>query len=135
MSCRAALDGAGRRRGATGEKLDYAWTDLTYLLHRTTSAGATTSPTAASPTAPTTRCAAPRVAQRASTPEIWNPLPRFDTVQQDNQLEQHRSRSATSTRRRANGTLPAVSWVIPVAERQRTPARARQRRPDLRHRR
>ena len=54
---------------------------------RTTSAGATTSSRARSPTATTTRCSARRSPQNAKTPGIWNPLPWFDTVQQDGQRE------------------------------------------------
>ena len=36
--------------------------------------------------------------------------------------------------RRAAGTLPAVSWVVPSRRGQRAPAGARRRRPGLRHR-
>ena len=43
-----------RRRAAAPTRPDYAWTDLTYLLHRATSAGATTSPRAPSLIAGTT---------------------------------------------------------------------------------
>ena len=52
------------------------------------------------------------VPQNATTPGIWNPLPYFDTVQQDGQLENIQSARRTSTRP-PDGTLPAVSWVIP----------------------
>ena len=50
--------------------------------------------------------------QSARTPGIWNPLPSFDTVREDNQLGniQDTRRFYSAVR---SGHLPAVSWVIP----------------------
>jgi phospholipase C len=50
--------------------------------------------------------------QSARTPGIWNPLPSFDTVHEDNQLGniQDTRRFYAAVR---SGHLPAVSWVIP----------------------
>ena len=66
---------------------DYAWTDLTYLLHRDhVSWGyyvvSGTEPDCENTAAET--CAA--VSQNANTPGIWNPLPWFDTVAGRHQL-------------------------------------------------
>jgi hypothetical protein len=50
--------------------------------------------------------------QQAKTPGIWNPLPYFDTVKQDGQLQNITDVSnffAAAT----HGTLPAVSWITP----------------------
>ncbi len=52
------------------------------------------------------------VAQSASTPGIWNPLPLFGDVQQDHQLGNIKPLGAYLDAARA-GTLPAVSWVVP----------------------
>jgi phospholipase C len=90
----------------------YAWTDLTYLLHKRgvrwgyyVSAGR--QPDCANGEA---RC--PAVPQDALTPSVWNPLPYFPTVRRNGQLGnvQPVENLFAAARR---GTLPAVSWVIP----------------------
>jgi phospholipase C len=91
----------------------YAWTDLTYLLHKH---GVSwryyvfkgTEPDCEQDSAMS--CAP--VAQSAKTPGIWNPLPYFTTVQQDDQLANIQSLSDFFTAART-GTLPAVSWIVP----------------------
>jgi phospholipase C len=92
---------------------DYAWTDLTYLLHR---AGVSwryyvfkgSEPDCEDDAAMS--CAP--VQQGPRTPGIWNPLPYFDTVQQDGQLGNIQSLTQFFTAAKA-GTLPAVSWIDP----------------------
>ncbi len=92
---------------------DYAWTDLTYLLHKDhVSWGyyvvTGTEPDCENPAAET--CAA--VQQSSGTPGIWNPLPWFDTVKADNQLGNIQSTDKFYAAAKS-GTLPAVSWVVP----------------------
>jgi phospholipase C len=70
----------------TGQPI-YAWTDLTYLLHKDDVSWRYyvvpgTEPDCEHPAAET--CAP--VNQNSNTPGIWNPLPWFDTVQADGQL-------------------------------------------------
>jgi phospholipase C len=92
---------------------DYAWTDLTYLLHK---AGvpwgyyvvAGTEPDCQNDAA--VSCAS--VKQDAKTPGIWNPLPFFDTVRQDGQEGNIQSVENFYTQAKS-GALPAVSWVVP----------------------
>jgi phospholipase C len=96
-----------------GQVPDYAWTDITYLLHRhQVSWGyyvfAGGEPDCENDESVT--CAA--VGQNAKTPGIWNPLPYFDTVREDGQLGDVQSLGAFYTAARA-GTLPAVSWIDP----------------------
>jgi phospholipase C len=91
----------------------YAWTDLTYLLHKHhvswryyVSAG-----TQADCDNPA-QVACASVNQDANTPGLLNPLPAFDTVRDDKQLGniqavQQFYKAAKS------GALPAVSWVVP----------------------
>ena len=91
----------------------YAWTDLTYLLHKdNVSWGyyvfAGTEPDCEDDSAMT--CAP--VQQGPKTPSIWNPLPHFEDVHQDNQLSDVQSLSNFFTAAK-NGTLPAVSWISP----------------------
>jgi phospholipase C len=99
--------------GATSDQPVYAWTDLTYLLDQShVSWGyyvvSGTEPDCENDAAMT--CAP--VQQSSSTPGIWNPLPWFDTVKADNQLAN--IQDVTNFYAQAkNGTLPAVSWVVP----------------------
>jgi len=91
----------------------YAWTDLTYLLHKShVSWGyyvvSGTEPDCENPAAET--CAP--VEQNSSTPGIWNPLPWFDTVQADDQLGNIQDVDKFYAAAR-NGSLPTVSWVVP----------------------
>ena len=91
----------------------YAWTDLTYLLHRAHVSwryyvAKGNEPDCANDALIT----CPRVAQSASTPGIWNPLPYFTTVQEDRQLQNIVSVSRFVSAARS-GHLPAVSWVVP----------------------
>jgi phospholipase C len=119
MSCKNALQAPTnppdfhRRQGLSGSPPDYAWTDLTYLLHN---AGVTWGYYVFKGSEPDceqdSAIACRPVGQTARTPGIWNPLPYFDTVKQDSQLGNIQSLSdffaATKT-----GTLPAVSWINP----------------------
>jgi phospholipase C len=91
----------------------YAWTELTYLLHKQSVSWAYyvfngTEPDCQDASAVT--CAP--VGQNAKTPGTWNPLPYFDTVKQDGQLGNIQSLTNFYTAA-ANGTLPAVSWIAP----------------------
>ena len=91
----------------------YAWTDLTYLLHKNNVSWgyyvfAGTEPDCEDDSAMT--CAP--VMQGPKTPSIWNPLPHFEDVHQDNQLSDVQSLSNFFTAAK-NGTLPAVSWISP----------------------
>jgi phospholipase C len=92
---------------------DYAWTDLTYLLHRDKVnwgyyVVSGTEPDCENDAA--ISCV-PRT-QGAKTPGIWNPLPFFDTVKADNQLGNIQS-VANFYQAAQVGDLPAVSWVVP----------------------
>ncbi len=91
----------------------YAWTDITYLLHQYGVPWAYyvfkgTEPDCENDSAMT--CAP--VQQGPTTPGIWNPLPHFTDVQQDDQLANVQSLSNFFTAAKA-GTLPAVSWIDP----------------------
>jgi phospholipase C len=96
----------------TGRKPSYAWTDLTYLLHRHHVSWRYYVFAGSEPDCETGAmfCAPKR--QRAKTPGIWNPLPWFTTVRRDHQVRNVVSIShffAAAKR----GVLPAVSWVEP----------------------
>jgi phospholipase C len=102
--------------GATRNTPIYAWTDLTYLLHRSrVSWGyyvvSGTEPDCRNDAAVT--CAP--VKQSSSTYGIWNPLPFFDTVKADHQLGNIKSVDRFYAAAKS-GHLPAVSWVVPSGE-------------------
>jgi phospholipase C len=96
-----------------GRRPIYAWTDMTYLLHRSGVSWGYYVVTGSEPDCenPAAIACAP-VRQDAKTPGIWNPLPYFDTVKADGQLGNIQSvdRFYQAAKR---GRLPAVSWVVP----------------------
>jgi phospholipase C len=111
-----AKTGGGYPKAAKRGEPIYAWTDLTYLLHKHhVSWGyyvvGGSEPDCENPAAET--CAP--VKQNSNTPGIWNPLPWFDTVKADHQLGNIQSvdRFYAAAKK---GTLPAVSWVVPSGE-------------------
>ena len=91
----------------------YAWTDLTYLLHKKKVSWGYYVVPGSEPDCENdnaVKCA--RIRQNARTPGIWNPLPYFDTVRNDHQLGNIRPVSKFYAAAK-HGTLPAVSWVVP----------------------
>jgi phospholipase C len=100
-------------RIALPTKPNYAWTDLTYLLHRY---GVSWRYYVFKGSEPDCEDDASMscvpVAQGPKTPGIWNPLPYFSTVQQDRQEGDIQSLKHFFADARA-GTLPAVSWIDP----------------------
>jgi phospholipase C len=118
-SCTNALQSPNMTPGSyaithpRSQKPLYAWTDLTFLLHKY---GVSwryyivpgTEPDCENDSA--VSCAP--VNQSPKTPGIWNPLPYFYTVRQDGQLKNIQSISKFYAAAKA-GHLPAVSWVVP----------------------
>jgi phospholipase C len=91
---------------------DYAWTDLTYLLHRDNVSWGYYIKKGPEPDCEDAKVFCAYKPQSPSTPGIWNPLPSFDTVRQDHQLGNIRETSTFYSAAR-KGRLPAISWVIP----------------------
>ena len=119
MSCVNALQSPGNppdfksNAGAAPPPPDYAWTDLTYLLHRQhVSWGYYVFP-GTQPDCADDEMTCPALPQNAKTPGIWNPLPYFDTVAKDGQLGNIQPIHDFYAQARA-GRLPAVSWVDPA---------------------
>jgi phospholipase C len=100
----------------------YAWTDLTYLLHQHHVSWGYYDPSGAcrlrrfcgiaGASGAVFEGLGPTATRRRSTPPIWNPLPGFTTVKDDNQLGNIKSTSAFFADLHSN-RLPAVSWIIP----------------------
>jgi phospholipase C len=94
----------------------YAWTDLTWLLHKYGVSWSYYVVPGAEPDCENDAAlsCAP-VKQNNFTPGIWNPLPWFTDVRQDNQVSNIRSITSFYSAAQA-GTLPSVSWVVPSGE-------------------
>ncbi len=118
FSCHGALQNPNQDwsqyiNGPSDNTPKYAWTDMTYLLHRqNVSWGyyvfAGTEPDCENDAA----MACTPVAQGPQTDGIWNPLPDFTDVRQDHQLDNIQGLSNFFAQAKA-GTLPAVSWIDP----------------------
>ena len=116
MSCVDALQGPERlildKNGTPTETPDYAWTDLTYLLHRSNISWAYYLNEGDQPDCADDAMFCEAQSQRVTVPEIWNPLPWFEDVRQNNQvgnvqaLDQYFVAAKT-------GTLPQVVWITP----------------------
>ena len=91
----------------------FAWTDITYLLHRYGVSWRYYVEGGAEPDCqdPAAVVCSP-VKQEAHTPGIWNPLPKFDTVRNDHQLGNIQPMHAFF-RAAHHDRLPAVAWVTP----------------------
>ncbi len=113
---------AGARRGAgvvvAADALrrvarpNYAWTDLTYLLHRSNVSWKYYVAEGTQPDCDDDEMECAPKPQRAGTPQIWNPLPYFTTVRQNGQLGNIQPLDRFFADARA-GTLPAVAWIVP----------------------
>ncbi|MHB8692399.1 MAG: alkaline phosphatase family protein [Solirubrobacteraceae bacterium] len=116
MSCTNAVQSPNSDsalNGANDTQPHYAWTDITYLLHKY---GVTWGYYVFQGTEPDcqvdTSMTCTPVYQQAHTPGIWNPLPSFTDVIADGQVGNVQSLSNFFTAAH-DGTLPAVSWIDP----------------------
>jgi phospholipase C len=108
-SCVNAPDGPS---GIYSANNDYAWTDLTYLLHKSNISWAYYLSAGAEPDCEDAAMLCTPHPLAPNVPGIWNPLPAFDTVKQDNQLGNIMP-VANYFAAAKNGNLPAVSWIVP----------------------
>jgi phospholipase C len=117
MSCKPAVQAPGSPPGTaqnvTGAVPDYAWTDLTYLLHEHHVSWRYFVFPGSQPDCNDGDMFCKAVPQNAKTPGIWNPLPWFDTVKSDHQLGDITPVTTFFAEAR-KGTLPAVSWITPA---------------------
>jgi len=108
-SCANALDGPSSVN-VTGN--DYAWTDITFLLHRAGISWAYYLSEGNEPDCADDAMLCDSKAQSHSVPGIWNPLPAFDTVKADGELANVQTVDKFYDAAKS-GTLPAVSWIAP----------------------
>jgi phospholipase C len=122
MSCRNDLENPSGIRPKRRLKLGlprrsprYAWTDVTYLLHEGNVSWRYYVAEGTQPDCDDDAIACEPKSQKIGTPEVWNPLPWFETVRQDGELGNiqtidHFYADAQS------GSLPAVAWIVPNGE-------------------
>ena len=118
MSCVSAPDLPATPpdfRGNLKKKIpDYAWTDITYLLHKHNVSWryyvfSGTQPDCEDDAAISCK----PIPQDAKTPGIWNPLPWFSTVRENWQLS-NITPLGNFFKAARKGKLPAVSWIVPT---------------------
>jgi phospholipase C len=107
-SCRTDLRFDNQPKGGP----QYAWTDITYLLHRSGVSWGYYVFHGTEPDCELGQATCKPVSQGAQAVSIWNPLPAFTDVVQDGQTGNIKAASAFVTAAKA-GTLPAVSWIVP----------------------
>ncbi|MGA2488722.1 MAG: alkaline phosphatase family protein [Anaerolineales bacterium] len=112
MSCISNLNNPGLGLLSGGKAQYYAWTDLTYLLYINNISWAYYLTEGVEPDCESGEMNCVLKPQLLKVPGIWNPLPNFTTVHQDNQLGNIEP-VANFYADAHSGTLPAVAWVVP----------------------
>ena len=133
-ACKSAVNGADlppmlkdklALAAKTLSRPDYAWTDLTYLLHKHSVPWAYYVFNGTEPDCRNDAATCQPVKQDAETPGRWNPLPYFDTVKEDGEQSNIKPLDGFYDDAR-QGRLPAVTWVAPTdAVSEHPPARIR----------
>lgn len=120
--CQGAVDAAPipgdlrKKLTEAAKKLDlpdYAWTDLTFLLHKHQVSWSYYVFNGTEPDCRNDAATCDPVMQDAKTPGLWNPLLYFDTVKEDGEQGNIEPLSGFYEAAR-QGTLPAVTWVAPT---------------------
>jgi len=93
---------------------DFGWTDLTYLLHEYGVSWAYYIDPVHGPDCDPTGTFCGKDQAITGTPSIWNPLPDFVTVHQDDQVRNIRP-ATDFFQALKDDTLPSVTWVLPNA--------------------
>ncbi|HXX54563.1 MAG TPA: alkaline phosphatase family protein [Methanoregula sp.] len=116
MSCRNELQAPARLvlapNGTPTTVPQYAWTDLTWLLHARQVSWAYYLDEGDQPDCENDEMFCEAEPQRVGVPQIWNPLPWFETVREDNQTGNIQTLDNYFIAA-GNGTLPEVSWITP----------------------
>ena len=119
MSCVSNIDtpGIGMHMGplAGNPREIYAWTDLTYLLYKNNVSWGYYLTEGVQPDCDDDEATCAPKPLSLTVPSIWNPLPFFTDVHQNSQLD-HIQKTENFYTALQDGTLPAVSWVIPENE-------------------
>ncbi len=114
LSCQSELMPKNR---TPKDPTPFAWTDITYLLHKYNVTWVNYLDNGAAPKGKWVG------KKRAGVPKIWNVLPGFKDVHQDNQLKNIQNLN-NFYKAAKEGKLPSVSWIFPnPADSEHPPAR------------
>jgi phospholipase C len=118
MTCRDALQSPAGGTDVLGTWIPaksgaYAWTDVTYLLHKAGISWKYYVGKGTQPDCDDDGAKCPAKPQNAATPSIWNPLPGFTTVRMDGELGNIQDVSQFYVDAK-QGSLPAVAWIVPT---------------------
>jgi phospholipase C len=116
MSCTNELQAPDRlildKNGTPTAVPRYAWTDLTWMLHAQQVSWAYYLDEGDQPDCENDAMFCEAQPQRVGVPQIWNPLPWFETVQQNNQTANVQSLDNFFVAAKS-ASLPEVSWIVP----------------------
>ncbi len=90
----------------------YAWTDITYLLHKNNVSWGYYVDEGYQPDCEDDSMYCTPLVQKAAVPQIWNPLPWFTDVREDNETSNVQPLDNFFVAAK-NGDLPAVTWIVP----------------------
>jgi phospholipase C len=111
MSCSSDIDNPPQAAAGSTQE-EYPWTDLTYLLHKYNITWGYFLTEGIEPDCAYEQMFCDQQPQRLEVPNIVNPLPNFDTVHENDQLNHIRPTSEFLASLK-DGTMPQVSWIIP----------------------
>jgi phospholipase C len=112
MSCVDNIDNPAPGLANSSNKEDYAWTDLTYLMHKYNVSWGYYLTEGIEPDCGNDQMFCDQQPMKLDVPGVMNPLPNFTTVHDNGQLD-HIRPTKTFLADLKNNTLPSVSWVIP----------------------
>ncbi len=90
----------------------YAWTDITYLLHKNNVSWGYYVDEGYQPDCEDDSMYCTPAVQKANVPQIWNPLPWFTDVHEDNETGNVQPLDNFYVAAK-DGDLPAVTWIVP----------------------
>lgn len=110
LSCQSEVD--PKLSSIDGQ--DYAWTDLTYILHKNNISWGWYLSNSDQQDCQYVQqlCPVGAKQKKQTVPQIWNVVPQFSDVHQDNQTSNVQEVSSFFQSLQ-NNTLPQVSWVLP----------------------
>jgi phospholipase C len=112
MSCVSDINNPGNGTISMGDTAKWAWTDITYLLHKNNVTWAYYLTEGYEPDCPNGDESCIPGTLKARVPSIWNPLPNFATVHADSQLKNIQVVDSFFAAAKT-GKLPAICWICP----------------------
>jgi phospholipase C len=112
MSCRDNIDNPAAGLASGSRREDYAWTDLTYLMHKQGVSWGYYLTEGIEPDCIDDKMFCDQQPMRLDVPGVMNPLPNFTTVHDNGQLD-HIRKTEDFLSDLKNSKLPSVAWVIP----------------------